>query len=67
MEDHGDLEYNLMCEKHQREADNAEVQKQEWDALTGDTQEEIERVKAVDWANWQDANEKGAGNRMGKR
>jgi len=66
MEAHGELEYSLMCEKHQREADNAKAQQQAWDDLTKDQQEEIEEYKARDWADWQDAHEKGAGNRMGK-
>jgi len=67
MEAHGELEYGLMCEKHRREAENARLQKQAWDELTKDQQEEIEEYKARDWDNWKDDHEKGAGNRMGKR
>jgi len=30
MERHGDIEYTLMCEKHQREAENAKAKDEAW-------------------------------------
>jgi len=63
LEEHGDLEYRLMMEKHERTLESERLKDEYMARLTKDEIEEIERLKASEWDNYKDETEKGAGNK----
>jgi len=67
LDDHGELEYQGMCRKHREQEESSKLEKEWWDSMTKNEQDDIGTYKDRDWDDWKDDHEKGAGNRANKR